>query len=404
MVLDLAGNSLRHGLPEEDREWSLQPRGMQPPGESPLVRCPDCDGLSPAASHQCNHCGAPFGETCGRCGAWRVWERWSRKTACGEDHDLVCDLCHYDAHIQAQLPVTEELKELAMLTNDDERSPDRDPFLKNFLEEERRRTGAAAEERKRELRFYIGTRESELADENELTKLFESHLDTLRATERPQTFPRKSRLYIKWEGHLRQELAEWRKELAKLEAQPIEGQLIFNNARDRLLRLLEAEAREAGLLPRKQIREMPLQVPVEKPSGSDSIESDRWMTFVQLEEWIQNKLPNGTSTKPGRLQSPEGKEIDVSNWVDLLLETAEWLIRRGLLTKDVCPVTLDGMARYLVHVEPIHSTKGRFGWSTQLSNGLYLERKFDVKSMVKHCGRLVEKFGQDPAQFHVRLR
>ena len=257
VILNLAGNGLRHGLPEEERTWSLQPRGAPPPGESPVVQCPDCDGLSPANSHQCNHCGALFGEPCGRCGAWRALIRWSKKTICGQAHDLVCDLCHYDAHIQAQLPVTEELKELAMLANDDELSPDRDPFLKNFLEEERRRTGAAAEERKRELRFYIGTRESELADENELTKLFESHLDTLRATERPQTFPQKSRLYIKWERHLRQELAESRKELAKLEAQPIDGQLIFNNARDRLLRLLEAEAEEAELLPRQRTQQKP---------------------------------------------------------------------------------------------------------------------------------------------------
>ena len=143
VILDLAGNSLRHGLPEEEREWSLRPRGMQPPGEYPVLRCPNCEGLSPAASHRCNHCGAPFGEPCNRCGAWRVWKRWSRKTVCGQHHDLVCDLCHYDAHIQARLPVTEELKELAMLADDDELPPHRDPFLKNFLEEERRRIGGA---------------------------------------------------------------------------------------------------------------------------------------------------------------------------------------------------------------------------------------------------------------------
>ena len=68
---------------------------------------------------------------------------------CGEVHDLVCDLCHYDSHIQAQLPVTEELKELAMLADDDELSPDRDPFLKSFLEEERRRSTAAPRTAKR---------------------------------------------------------------------------------------------------------------------------------------------------------------------------------------------------------------------------------------------------------------
>ena len=163
VILDLAGNSLRHGLPDEERDWSLQPRGEQPSVESPVVLCQECESLSPLGSHQCRNCGAPFGEPCGRCGAWRAWIRWSRKTVCGKAHDLVCDLCHYDAHIQARLPVTEELKELAMSANDDELSPDRDPFLKNFLGEERRRVVGGAEERKDELSSLIGHRESELS-------------------------------------------------------------------------------------------------------------------------------------------------------------------------------------------------------------------------------------------------
>ena len=58
MILDLAGNSLRHGLPEEGREWSLQPRGDQPSGESWEIWCPGCESLSPAGSHQCTSCRA----------------------------------------------------------------------------------------------------------------------------------------------------------------------------------------------------------------------------------------------------------------------------------------------------------------------------------------------------------
>ena len=271
VILDLAGNSLRHGLPEDDREWALLPRGEQTPGEPWLVRCPECDSLSPAASHQCRYCGAPFGERCGRCGIWRVWERWSLKATCGEDHDMVFDLCHLDAHVQARLPVTEELKELAMLANDDELSPHRDPFLKNFLEEERHRVGGVGEVRKEELSSFIGVRGAELADDAELGKLFENYLDTLPTAERPQTFPQKSRRYTEWEGNIRRELAEWRDELAGLEDQPLDKQLVYNNARDRLMRLFEAEAIEAGLLPREHIREESPQAPVEGQSLKDVV-------------------------------------------------------------------------------------------------------------------------------------
>ena len=151
-----------------------------------MVRCPECEGVSPAGSHRCRQCGAPFGESCGRCGAWRVWDRWSGKTGCGEDHDLVCNLCHYDAHIQAHMPVTEELKELSMLRDGDELSPDRDPFLEGFLEEERRRIGGAAEDRKEELRLFIDVRESELVDVKGMWSRFEQHLQSLPDDQRPE--------------------------------------------------------------------------------------------------------------------------------------------------------------------------------------------------------------------------
>ena len=402
VILDLAGNSLRHGLPDEGRDWSLQPRGEQPSGESPVVWCQECESLSPAGSHQCRNCGAPFGEPCGRCGAWRAWKRWSRKTVCGKAHDLVCDLCHYDAHIQARLPVTEELKELAMLANDDELSPDRDPFLKNFLAEERRRIVGGTEERKDKLRFFIRVRESELADDYELDKLFEDHLATLPTAERPQTRPQERRLFNKWEGGFNQELAGWRKELATLESQSIDGQSIWDNARDRLMRLFEAEARDAGLLPRKQFREMPLQGPDEEPFGSDLIDSGRWMTFVQLAKLGKEEF---RKEKPQHLQGPQGKEVAISSWSSLLRQTAEWLIREGLLAKADCPVTVGRTAKIkLIHTTPEHPDGHKSKQSRPLSNGLYIELQWGSREIARRCEELVEKFGQDPAQFHVRLR
>ena len=266
VILDMAGNSFRHGLPEEDREWSLKPRGATPPGEYPVSRCPVCEAVSPTASHYCRNCGEPFGEECRRCGAWRTMARWSRKTACGDAHELVCDLCHYDAHIQAQLPVTEELEELAMLADGDELSPSRDPFLKNLLEEELRRVGGAVEERKSELRSFIEARESELADDDELERAFEDYLAGLTVAERPQNRPQERRLFNEWETDRNQELAVWRDELANRESRPLDKQLVYNNARDRLMRLFDAEAREIGLFPQERSRENPLEATVEQHS------------------------------------------------------------------------------------------------------------------------------------------
>ena len=111
LILDLAGNVERHGFPEEEREWSLEARGSQDEdGRPPVVRCPVCSGVSPAASHDCVECGNPFGKDCGRCGKWRAWKTWKAETYCGDEHDLVCNLCHIDAHELNILP--EGLKEI----------------------------------------------------------------------------------------------------------------------------------------------------------------------------------------------------------------------------------------------------------------------------------------------------
>ena len=112
VILDSAANSVTHGLPEEGRKWSLKPRGKQSDGAAPFVSCPSCGGEIHPASHKCPHCGDPLGKDCGRCGKWRAWKRWRFENHCGDAHQLVCDLCHIDAHIQAHLPVTEPLDKL----------------------------------------------------------------------------------------------------------------------------------------------------------------------------------------------------------------------------------------------------------------------------------------------------
>ena len=113
VLLDLAGNSMTHGLPEENREWSLAPRGEQTEGEAPAVWCEQCGTVSSVASHHCSTCNAPLGKDCDRCGKWRSWKRWILETYCGNAHALVCDLCHRDAHIQAHLPIPEQVQSLS---------------------------------------------------------------------------------------------------------------------------------------------------------------------------------------------------------------------------------------------------------------------------------------------------
>lgn len=62
IILDHAGNSLRHGLPDDDREWSLEDRQKRKKGEAssnPVRQCPTCYRVFRPAP-KCPGCGAVF--------------------------------------------------------------------------------------------------------------------------------------------------------------------------------------------------------------------------------------------------------------------------------------------------------------------------------------------------------
>ncbi|MDE3267329.1 MAG: DEAD/DEAH box helicase family protein [Chloroflexota bacterium] len=398
IVLDLAGNSLMHGLPDSDREWSLKARGEQQTGDAPLTRCERCEALSAAGSHNCDHCGEPFGEDCSRCGAWRAWKRWTLRSMCVEEHDEVCDLCHYDAHLLANLPVTKELEELSKMTDDDELSPYRDPYLKTLLEEERRRLGGTTEARKAELRSRTEDRESALADDDTLDNMFEYHLATLPTEERPRTRPQERRLFNEWENGLKRELEEWNQELGRLEVQSVDGQLILGNVRDRLLRLLEAEAREAGLLARVSNQEEDQE---RRPGESADGTSGNWLQLAELARLGREGATN--NSRPHLLKLPDGSTEQVKNWIQLIAQIAEWFVREGKLSRSKCPVRVGGMRkRYLIHVESKHGDGSDMIYRT-LSNGLFLEAQLPSRRIAWLCELLATELGGDPSQFSVQL-
>lgn len=63
VILDHAGNSYRHGLPDEERDWTLADRERQTKGkaEGPAVQvCPQCLSAIRRDAETCNYCGFPL--------------------------------------------------------------------------------------------------------------------------------------------------------------------------------------------------------------------------------------------------------------------------------------------------------------------------------------------------------
>ena len=267
LILDLAGNAVTHGLPEEYREWSLAPRGTQKSGEAPVVRCsnPLCEAASPAASHNCRACGYAFGKDCARCGRWRAHKRWQYETHCGDAHQQVCDLCHIDAHIQAHLPVVPPLDQLVDLYDpedemtfpsdveiDDDLANRLSALIKELLELERQGISGADDARREELHRLIDERESVLSDDAQQVVLFQEHITALPEGERPENLIQQGLMVADWISDLRSKLVDWKGELAELDHRPVDKQAIFNSARNKVTYLLRRAAASEELLPDSQ--------------------------------------------------------------------------------------------------------------------------------------------------------
>ena len=395
VVLDLAGNSAIHGLPADDRQWALTPRANDVGGEAPVTWCERCDAVSPASSHFCIYCRAPFGKDCSRCGTWRAWERWRYEKHCDSLHELVCDLCHYDAHIQSNLAVTGELRRLSMTELGLE------TVLRTLLEEEARKARSADEERMTELRSLIAVREEAITSDDLLQK-FKNHIGALPEESRPKSELDEYRLFPEWEDNLKRELTAWQEELGRLGSKAPDRRLVYNNARESVLEALEAQARELDVFPEARRLRKAQETP-QAPNPADLTPSDavRWMTFAELGEWGQIEPTKGATIKPVCFKDPQGQEFSVTNWSDLFYGIARWLAEAELLTE---PFTFRAMTkRRLIHSEPIHPDGRKFGWSRQLPNGLFLECKWAAKAIARLSGRLLTEFDQDPRRFRVQL-
>ena len=401
LILDLAANSLYHGLPEDQREWTLGSRGTELRGEAPVVRCPGCELVSPASSHNCPECCEPFGKECGRCGKWRAWKSWEFEGHCLDDHEMVCDRCHIDAHVRARLPVSPPLDGLAEIVHkgevdegmesptniatDDEMDGRLAQALKELLEQEKQIVVRNQKARKEELVQWLQERESLLTNDAAMVTAFDEHLLTLPEKERPQSQFQWSVKMVEWARSLQVELEVWRTERASLEDQPINKGLIFGSAKSKAICVLSTEAEKLEVLP---------------DSGGAPGEPN---ADTLRDGWHPLSAISDTDGKPVGLRTPSEDELDISitTWTALLIEVAEWLVCNGLIAKE--GIRTEAGRSMIIGDVPEHPSGNKFRTAKKLSNGMYLEASINAAEMVRRAAYLVEVTGA-PRRFYVQLR
>ncbi len=117
----------------------------------------------------------------------------------------------------------------------------------------------------------------------------------------------------------------------------------------------------------------------------------------------EGALPD-TSMEPISLRSEGPRKMklkdeffEIRNLYEILVNTANWLIKNGKLKPSDCPVVVGQRSkRYLINKEPKHKDGNNFRAHKKLSNGLYIETHYNTASCINYARRLLEKFGFSP--------
>ena len=96
-----------------------------------------------------------------------------------------------------------------------------------------------------------------------------------------------------------------------------------------------------------------------------------------------------------------GEEYDIHHAYDILLNTANWLVKQGKLAKEDAPINA-GPKRYLVSTEPLHVRGNAFLNPRQIANGLWLEVHYSRSGCIRYARNLLKRYKYDPTKLIVQ--
>ncbi len=135
----------------------------------------------------------------------------------------------------------------------------------------------------------------------------------------------------------------------------------------------------------------------------------------EVADFLQERLSEMMSPQPDYPTVPQETRTEVEsqrtmkvgletfpvrNSYDILVNTAEWLIRRGKLRREICPV-VSGHKRNLVNTEPKHRYGDEFRAPKSLSNGLFIETHYSTSHCIANARKLLHDCGSDETLLEV---
>lgn len=127
--------------------------------------------------------------------------------------------------------------------------------------------------------------------------------------------------------------------------------------------------------------------------------------FEEAEDFIKEKHSSPITHPPTigpippspvgqRKMKINGESFEIHNSYDIIVNTAEWLIRNGKLNSSHIPLRIGRAKAYLINREPKHSDEKDFRARKQLSNGLWINTHNSEPGHINSAKLLLEKFGE----------
>jgi len=119
---------------------------------------------------------------------------------------------------------------------------------------------------------------------------------------------------------------------------------------------------------------------ISSPSGEET----------SSETFIEPILENDERPRKMKIK---GEVFELRNSCEILVNTANWLIKNSRLRPSDCPVEIARGERYLINREPKHKSGKYFRAKKELLNGLWIETHYNTNDCKDYAKRLLEKFG-----------
>lgn len=107
--------------------------------------------------------------------------------------------------------------------------------------------------------------------------------------------------------------------------------------------------------------------------------------------------------KPKHIRFPDGHTVGISYWIDVLKETAKWLVDNGKLTRKNARVRHPrDRSRYVSSdIERKHPSGRQFTNHEEIGAGVYLQKNWTAQDSVDGAKELLKHCGVDPSTIQV---